>query len=673
MSATVHNHSDAAQVPPSSQRGFLAGLSLQSRFLLIMGTASIFFALLSWAAFNSFTEHLIERIGARLAETQMFYDKARTLQPLINRITPLKRVADAAIIKQWMANEEDAALYLKLHETINDEFRGNSFFIASLKSKHFFYDDPLIRMRYALNPSLKEDAWFFDFIRSGDDQRVRIAQDDQIIGITKIWIMVPIRNGKDAVGVLGVGINLDDFVRNASNTQLPGVANMFINRDAVIQIYNGGNSIVFPSVENADNLLKPFDQIISTSSGKKWVQSAMSVLDRQETGVETEFVRIGNKRYMAGMLALPELGWYDVTLLDMSVLLPHFDFIKMVLIVVISTLLVLAIMAFSLHKMVLRPVATLTDAVSRVRRGDYSTTPLPESSNEVQELAVQFQDMATTIHNTQEWLEAEIENRTRQLSDAQNMLEISLQHEREGRETQANLMAIMAHEMRSPIAVIGNTAQMLKVLSQVDHPDQIPRIEKIMRSVRQLATLMDNFLTEKWLEMDKHGLNLKLGDLNEVCAEVTHSFSDRPGHSIRFEPLRGDARLFADWPLIRIAVSNLLDNACKYSSAGNAVVIKIQLSEDDMLRVEVSNRGANISPEMQSRIFEKFVRGQQHEGSTQGTGLGLYLVNWIAKFHGGRTDVLSTAEQGNNTFCLILPRNGELPPQDSDSTDHLQL
>lgn len=657
--STVHNRNTSAQVL-TRLKDSLAGLSLQSRFLMIMGASSLFFALLSWAVFNNFTEHLIERIGARLAETQMFYDKARTLQPLISRITPLRKVADNPVIKNWAADEHNSALYQQMRETINDEFRRNSFFVALNKSRTFYYDDPLEQLRYTLDPELPEDAWFFDFIHSRENQRIRIAQDDKIIGITKIWIMTPIHNGSETLGVLGVGINLDEFVSNAANIHLPGVTNMFINRDAIIQIHNDGNSIEFPGVVDSDTELQPTGEIISTRTGRQWVRDSIELLNNRGLGVETGFVQIDNKRYMAGMIAIPELGWYDLTLLDMSVLLPQFDFIRMVLVIVISTLLVLAILAFSLHRMVLRPVATLTDAVSRIRQGDYSTQLMEESSGEVQELAVQFHDMATAIHNTQEWLEAEIEKRTRQLSDAQEMLEISLQNERKGRETQANLMAIMAHEMRNPIAVIGNTAQMLKVLSQKDYPDLIPRIEKIMRSVRQLASLMDNFLTEKWLDMDKHGLKLELGNLNEMCADVTDIFIDRPNHPIRFESLAGDARLYADWQLLRIAIINLLDNAYKYSTANNEVLMRVLTIGDDMICVEVSNQGTGIPPEMQSRIFKKFVRGQ-HGGSIQGSGLGLYLVNWIAQFHGGQTEVLSTSPEAN-TFRLVLPRNGKPPP-----------
>lgn len=262
--------------------------------------------------------------------------------------------------------------------------------------------------------------------------------------------------------------------------------------------------------------------------------------------------------------------------------------------------------------------------------------------------------MASTIHSTQQWLEDEIEKRTHQLSDAQKILEISLYHERDARETQANLMALMAHEMRSPVAVISNTAQMLNMLVKSDRPDLLPRIEKILRSVTQLATLMDNFLTEKWLDMDKQGLNRVTGDLNRFCAEASKDFIENYARPIHFEPWTGDARFCADWQLVQIAIFNLLDNARKYSSQDGEIRLKVLSCKTDMLCIEVSDQGMGIPCDLQPHVFEKFARGR-HEADIQGSGLGLYLVNWIARFHGGYTEVSSVEGQGS-TFRMCLPK-----------------
>ncbi|MDD5058055.1 MAG: ATP-binding protein [Sideroxydans sp.] len=654
--SNLSNRSAVMQAFSRAQQ-MLAGLSLQTRFLLIMGISSLFISLLFWVMFNNFTENLLMRTGSRFAREQMLFDKARTLQPMMREMARARQSAEDPLIQQWAANERDAKLYRRSMNELRNRFPNSNFYVAIARSGNFYYCENTKNCsgklpRLTLDPDSPEDAWIYDFFKSGEERSIKVLSNKKL-GVNKIWVMVPIRDGNQVIGVVGTGISLYDFTLNASSIHLPGVTNMFIDRNAHIQIYNDVTHFDFPGVVNFSEAKHLHVRILGETAGDQWLHQTIRSLGNNNQRVETAFVHIDGVRYLAGLNTLPEVGWYDLTLIDLSVLLPKADFMWMVLAVVTGTLGLLSILALSLHTMVLKPVATLTDAVSRMRQGDYSSRKLKKSSGEVQELITQFHDMSEAIFNTQQWLEEEIEKRTRQIKDAKKILEISLKRERDGRETQANLMALMAHEMRSPIAVISNTAQMMDMLAQTDCPTLQPRIGKIMRSVRELATLMDTFLSEKWLDMDKQGLNRMMGDLNQLCMEVVANLVDSHHRTIRFVPLDGEAKFCADWPLVRIAVINLLDNASKYSSSENEICLKILSGETGMLCVEVSDRGVGIPPELQPRIFEKFARGQ-HEADIQGTGLGLYLVNWIARFHGGHTEVSSTEGQGS-TFRLCLP------------------
>lgn len=654
--SNLHTRSAVAQAFSRGLR-HLRNLSLQSRFLFIMGASSLIITLLFFAMFTNFTENLLERVGARFAVEQSLFDKERSLKPLMNEMTLALKASNQQVFKDWAANESNPELYQKSIAALNTRFQSQNYFVAIAKSGNFyFYEAVKPRdgkpLRYTLDPASPDDKWILDFIKSGKERAVTVSANRKL-GVIKLWIMAAIRKDNKVVGVVGTGVNLYEFTRNASTIHLPGVTNMFIDSDATMQVYNDVSHFDFPTVPNFSEPEHMHVQILSKTAGKEWLQQTIGTLESGKRGVRTEFVTINGKRYLAGLNALPEVGWYDLTLLDLSVLLPKADFIYMVLAIIGGTLGLLAVLAFSLHKMVLKPVATLTDAVSRIRRGDFSSKPLKDSRGEVYELLKQFNDMAGAIANTQHWLETEIEKRTHQLNDAQQMLEISLQHERNGRETQANLMALMAHEMRSPVAVISNTAQMLNMLAQSERPDWQPRIDKIMLSVRQLAVLMDNFLTEKWLDMDKRGLNRAQGDLNQLCAVVTEGFAENHVRHVSFEPFDGDARICADWQLLRIAVLNLLDNASKYSSPTDEIRLKVLSCEKDTLCIEVRDFGIGMPPELQSHIFEKYARGR-HTTDIRGSGLGLYLVNWIARFHGGYMDVTSKEEEGS-TFRLCLP------------------
>ena len=262
------------------------------------------------------------------------------------------------------------------------------------------------------------------------------------------------------------------------------------------------------------------------------------------------------------------------------------------------------------------------------------------------------QQMVDTLRENERVLAGRIEERTRQLADATRILEISLQQEKNGRETQANLLALMAHEIRSPIAVIGNTAQMLNVLAKADHPAWLPRIDKIMNAVRQLAKLMDNFLAEERLGTKNVRLEMCAGNIDGFCAEIADTLARSYNRTIRFEHCHGCATVNADWQLISIAVNNLIDNAVKYSRPDSEIRMRILQEQEGMLCIEVADQGEGVPQEMQQAIFEKFKRGQ-HASEIRGVGLGLYLVSWIANIHGGRAEVTSEMGKGSSFRMCI--------------------
>ncbi|MCB0385209.1 MAG: ATP-binding protein, partial [Bdellovibrionales bacterium] len=105
--------------------------------------------------------------------------------------------------------------------------------------------------------------------------------------------------------------------------------------------------------------------------------------------------------------------------------------------------------------------------------------------------------------------------------------------------------------------------------------------------------------------------------------------------------------------LIREVILNLIENAIKYTPDGGTVLI-LSREEDDMVRVVVQDTGVGIAPEEQARVFDKFVRGQQHSLITKGTGLGLYLVKYFIELHGGQVKMESEMGKGTR-FEFSLP------------------
>lgn len=107
---------------------------------------------------------------------------------------------------------------------------------------------------------------------------------------------------------------------------------------------------------------------------------------------------------------------------------------------------------------------------------------------------------------------------------------------------------------------------------------------------------------------------------------------------------------------LRSVLSNLLDNAVKYSRDQVQVAIEVSVPELDMVRVRVSDQGVGIPQAQLKRIFRRFHRFQWRGSKVKGTGLGLYIVRSIVRQHGGRVSASSDGEGRGSTFTIELPR-----------------
>lgn len=676
----LHTHLRNAQL-------FLAELSLQTRFLLIFGISSMFLALIIWSVFNSVTERMMERIGARFAERQALYDKEHALRPLIHGMTLARQVAESAAIKRWAANEHDTQLHrqaLAEMDAFHQRFQSDGYFLALTQSGHYYSSGKALNSRlpsHTLNPEKPEDSWIYTFAGSGENYRID-ADSQGGADTTRVLIHVALRDGGRVLGVVGTALELSGFAGHDAGIPQSGVSNIFIDRNATIQIYRSFNRIGFSGSDKLSWQKRSIDHLLGNREDRDWIRQSIGQFESggpisekpllikgkqylTDSRVATKFVRIDGKRYLAGMMALPELGWYDITLLDMSALLSPHDFLEMWIAIGSVVLGLMIILLLSLRRLVLRPVAVLTAASDRIRQGDYAGVSPQKDGGEIGQLTAQFQAMRHAVHQTHNWMEDEIRNRTRQLMDAKEMLEVSLQQERNSRDNLANLLSLMAHEIRSPIAVISNTAQMLNVLARSERSDWQPRIEKIMGAVLQLVMLTNKFLDENRIGMKGNELDKQMNDLNIFCAHLAGTLSANHGRSIRYAPWNGEAMLLADWHLVGIAIGNLIDNAIKYSTPDSVIDLRVVRGKADTLCVEVTDQGPGIPLELQQRIFtEKFIRGK-HGSKIRGTGLGLYLSNWIAMSHGGYAEVSSTPGQSQgSTFriCLSLRKPVCEPP-----------
>jgi signal transduction histidine kinase len=212
-----------------------------------------------------------------------------------------------------------------------------------------------------------------------------------------------------------------------------------------------------------------------------------------------------------------------------------------------------------------------------------------------------------------------------------------------------------SHEFKTPLTVINANAQLIRRWGDRDPVVRAESLDAIVDESARLAEMVGGMLTlakaDSGDQMPKEPLTL-----NPIVADVVAHAHERAAHKgldLRAELDPQPAYVLGDTPLIRQLVSNLVDNAIKFTERGEVVVAVRH--EPGSVRVAVSDTGVGIEAETADHLFDRFFRGDpSHSRTVEGTGLGLAIVRSIARVHGGSVWAASRPE-GGSTFTVVLP------------------
>jgi signal transduction histidine kinase len=218
----------------------------------------------------------------------------------------------------------------------------------------------------------------------------------------------------------------------------------------------------------------------------------------------------------------------------------------------------------------------------------------------------------------------------------------------------ADFVSLVSHELRTPMAAVIGSAQTLQQRWRELTPDQRESfLELIAGETNRLATLIGDVLDTSRIDAGTFTFRFSDVDLGELVRDsVAAADVSSDEVALRAEVQEPLPVVRGDPERLRQVLMNLLDNAVKYSPAGDEVHVSAY-AENSRVRVDVRDRGPGIAREDQRLIFEKF--GRVTTGNTRpGTGLGLFIARSIAEAHGGTLEVASAPEHGA-VFTLELP------------------
>ena len=353
------------------------------------------------------------------------------------------------------------------------------------------------------------------------------------------------------------------------------------------------------------------------------------------------------------------------------------------------------------------PIRKLRDAAQNIARGNFGMKIEVNSSDEIGQLANQFENMKQNIQYTNQNLNQIVYDRTKKLEEANKQLALANEQLKLNEKAQKEFINVAAHELRTPIVPILGLSELLYSQMNKSMPDddndkgrkqllqpeqqekqqqqdflqkkkQLEKLEVIIRNASRLQRLTEDILDVTKIESQALKLRLEKANLKDLISDIIGDYTRseigklKSNVKIRFEPHDKDSSILVNVDMGRIAqiISNLISNALKFTEEGSiTVAIDKKISKDNnnnQVIVSVKDTGDGIDPEILPRLFTKFATK-----SDVGTGLGLYISKSIIEAHGGKIWAENNNTNNNNldeqtrrgsTFYFTLPLFSSSPP-----------
>lgn len=221
-----------------------------------------------------------------------------------------------------------------------------------------------------------------------------------------------------------------------------------------------------------------------------------------------------------------------------------------------------------------------------------------------------------------------------------------------------DFIALAAHELRGPITVIRGYLDVIKNdLGSGFTPDQKELFDRLQVSSERLAGYVNNILNVSRYDRQQFQTHLAEENLQEILQSLMPDLDLRAStqhRSLQFNVPENLPNIAADRSSLGEVITNLIDNAIKYSHENGAVTVNAAVKDNQWIEMTVEDKGIGIPGSVVGGLFSKFYRSHRSRQSVSGTGLGLYICKAIVESHGGSIWVRSKEGEGS-TFGFTVP------------------
>lgn len=289
-------------------------------------------------------------------------------------------------------------------------------------------------------------------------------------------------------------------------------------------------------------------------------------------------------------------------------------------------------------------LSKLTDATQALAGGDFTIRLNIAGNDEIAQLAATFNGMATSLQ--------EVDEQKRQLE-----------------QTRRDLTAWVSHDLRTPLTSMRVMIEAILDGVVQDQGTVNRYLDNSRAEIQHLGHLIDDLFELAQLDVGHLTINMQQASISDLISDTLGSMMAKATeHDISLKgAVADDVDMILMAPdKIQRVLSNLVDNAIKYTRAGETVTLRAYASDNE-IRIDIHNSGSYIAQDVLPRLFESFYRGEgsrtRDDDGIRGTGLGLAIARGFIEAHGGRIWA-NSAEADGTTFSFTLPQ-----PQGGNESD----
>jgi len=400
--------------------------SLLGAFITVILIVYMIIALLTFLAFSLSAKSISGRYATMYALSQNLLDKNRILSLVERELGLSLKLADDPQIKEWILQEQNQETRYRAElqlESYRRFFRDKAWFLAVRSSGNYYAKTPDTQevMVSSLTPDNPADRWFYRTLEENRDFSLNVDHN-VMLKENRVWINVLVRDTDGtAIGIAGCGMNLTAFLETLVAQKNPGITSVIINSSGDLQAHPDERLINHNAEVTKDSDKIDIYFLIDEPEDREVLRRYIEETASGDS-VKTFTLSLEGKKVLSALGSIPELGWYNLVLLDQDNLFSLTDFLPLAAVILISLLTILASVIFTINRLILRPLGNLTKAAAVVAEGSYNTNLPVKTRDEIGLLSVSFNTMTEKIRHYTNNLEEMINQRTRELQNSNLLL-----------------------------------------------------------------------------------------------------------------------------------------------------------------------------------------------------------------------------------------------------------